>query len=86
MYLPSLSPHDNASRIFDVVATPFMQVVVHFTTPVNVNMTQGSPVLLLRMDSSNTTITANSTDDGVRYAKHVPGLTQFVDVGVDALR
>lgn len=66
----------------------FTQVVLHFTTPVNVNTTQGSPALFLRMDPSNaTSITAsnNTDDDGVRYAEHVPGLTQFVDVGVDAL-
>lgn len=63
-----------------------MQVVLHFTAPVHVNTTQGSPILLMRMDPSNTTTSTNNTDDGVRHAEHVPGLTQFVDVGVDALR
>ncbi|CAM9804617.1 unnamed protein product, partial [Scytosiphon promiscuus] len=68
-----------------------IEIVLHFTADVNVNTTQGSPVLLLRVDPTNTTnVDSSSTSvlnsgvDGVRYAEHIPGLTQFVDIGVDA--
>lgn len=65
---------------------------MHFTADVNVNTTQGSPVLLLRVDPTNATVDSTSTSvlnssvDGVRQAEYIPGLTQFVDVGVDASR
>lgn len=57
-----------------------MQVVLHFTAPVSVDTTLGSPVLLLRVDPTTT------DTDGIRSAEYIPGLTQFVDVGVDASR
>lgn len=54
-----------------------VQVVLHFTVPVTVDTAGGSPVLLLRMDPTTT---------DTRSAEYIPGLTQFVDVGVDASR
>lgn len=62
------------------------QVVLHFTAPIYTNTTLGSPVLLLRVDPTIANTTADAADDGMRYAVHSPGLTQFVDVGVDASR
>lgn len=65
-----------------------MQVVLHFSAPIHVNTTLGSPYLFIVVDSANTTTTnnANTTDTGLRYAMHSSGLTQFVDIGVDASR
>lgn len=66
--------------------------MLHFTEPISVNTTLGNPSLLLRVDptmSNTTTLNStvfNDTDGGIRYAEHIPGLTQFVDVGVDASR
>lgn len=57
-----------------------VQVVLHFTAPVSVDTTSGSPTLLLRVDPT----TADAV--GWRSADYIPGLTQFVDVGVDASR
>ncbi len=57
-----------------------VQVVLHFSVPVSVDTTSGSPVLLLRVDPT----TADAV--GERSAEYIPGLTQFVDVGVDAAR
>lgn len=57
-----------------------VQVVLHFSVPVTVDTASGNPVLLLRVDPT----TADA--DGERSAEYIPGLTQFVDVGVDAAR
>ncbi|CAM9188184.1 unnamed protein product, partial [Discosporangium mesarthrocarpum] len=74
-----------------------IEVVVHFTSDIHVNTTQGSPALLLVVDPSWSNVsTTNSSsfsntsavmiDNGLRVAVHSPGRTQFVDVGVDASR
>lgn len=62
------------------VSILLVQVVLYFTVPVSVDTALGSPTLLLRVDPTTTDAA------GLRSAEHIPGLTQFVDVGVDASR